>query len=196
MGRLSVTRAARNSATLASIAAVISDRDGVVIKHVPYIANPADVELLPGAAEAIRLINAHGIPFIIVTNQSGIGRGYYSLNDYERVKLRIDELLRARGAHVNETYYCPHAPHELCECRKPGPALFQRALAASGLDAPRAVFVGDRYSDLRAPRDLGGRIYLVPSPVTPAAEADAARRDGYAAASLLQVVSRVLTDRS
>ncbi len=147
--------------------AVFFDRDGTIIKDVRYISRPGQVELLDGAAEAIARINAALVPVVVVTNQSGIGRGYFTVSDYESVKAKLDELLAERGAHINETYYCPHTPEEGCRCRKPGTLLFERAIADLGIDARNALFVGDSLRDIEPALQFGARGVLVPAEGTP-----------------------------
>ncbi len=100
---------------------VFLDRDGTIIRDTEYLSRPDDVELLPGAADAIRALNDAAVPVVVVTNQSGIARGYLSVAEYEAVAKRLDELLAARGARIDATYYCPHHPDfgGNCDCRKP-----------------------------------------------------------------------------
>src|SRR4051812_14195793 len=96
-----------------------------------YTSNPDDVELIPDAAAAIRRLAAAGYPAIVITNQSGIARGKISLTQYRAVRQRLDDLLRAEGAIIVDTFACPHAPevHGPCDCRKPNSALYERAAA-------------------------------------------------------------------
>jgi histidinol-phosphate phosphatase family protein len=147
--------------------AVFIDRDGTIIKDVKYISRPEHVELLDGAAEAIARINAALVPVVVVTNQSGIGRGYYTISDYESVKTRLDELLAERGAHIDATYYCPHKPEDGCGCRKPGTLLFERAIADLAIDARNALFVGNRSRDIEPALRFGAHGVLIPVERTP-----------------------------
>lgn len=173
---------------------VFLDRDGVIIEHVPYIRRADDVRLLPGAAAAIRRLNVLSIPVVIVTNQSGIGRGYFSEQDYHAVDDRMNALLGQAGAHVDLTYYCAHSPESgaPCECRKPGVALYRRALDNLGLTGERAAFVGDRVSDLQAAETIGGQTVMVLSPETPEHDADIARRGEFLVDSLSAAIERIL----
>ena len=99
--------------------AAFLDRDGTIIRDVDFISRPEDVHVVPGAATAIGTLNDAGVPVIIVSNQSGIGRGYFTYDTFERVQARIEELLGAEGAHIDASYICPHAPSETspCPCR-------------------------------------------------------------------------------
>jgi D-glycero-D-manno-heptose 1,7-bisphosphate phosphatase len=121
------------------------------------------VRVLPGAAGAIRRLKDAGWPVVVVTNQSGIGRGYFTMADYERVSARLEEELASAGAAPLATYLCPHAPDEQppCGCRKPAGDLFERAARDHGLDLRRSVYIGDRVRDLEYGVGLGGRAYLV-----------------------------------
>ena len=170
----------------AARAAVFLDRDGTIVRDTHYLARPDDVELLPGAAAAIRRLNERAIPVVVVTNQSGIARGYLTAGDYELVRLRLDALLAAAGAHVDATYHCPHHPDVTgpCDCRKPGTLLYERAAAEHGLDLGRSLFVGDRWRDVAPALAFGARGVLVPSPDTPPAEVARAQREAAVAPSL------------
>jgi D-glycero-D-manno-heptose 1,7-bisphosphate phosphatase len=147
--------------------AVFLDRDGTIVKDVHYLSQPEQVELLDGAAEAITRINATLVPVVVVTNQSGIGRGYFTVADYERTEKRLAELLAERGAHIDATYYCPHTPEDGCTCRKPATLLFERAAADLGIELSNALFVGDRFRDIEPAIRVGGRGVLVPIATTP-----------------------------
>ena len=103
--------------------AVFLDRDGTIARDVPYCSRPEDLELLPGVGEAIRLLNEHGFMVVIITNQSGIARGYFTEEMLERIHQKLKNDLAKSGAHVDAIYYCPHHPGEGCDCRKPKPAL-------------------------------------------------------------------------
>lgn len=164
--------------------AVFLDRDGTIIRDVRYISRPEQVELVDGAAEAIARINAALVPVIVVTNQSGIGRSYFAVADYDSVKARLDDLLAERGAHIDATYFCPHKPEEGCRCRKPGTLLFERAIAEFGIDPRRALFVGDRWRDIEPALQFGARGVLVPADRTPPDELTRAESTARVADSL------------
>lgn len=164
--------------------AVFLDRDGTIIKDVHYLSQPEQVELLDGAAEAIARINAVLVPAVIVTSQSGIGRGYFSVADYEATEQRLTELLAERGAHIDATYYCPHAPEEKCRCRKPGTLLFERAADDLHIDLPSALFIGDRFRDIEPADRFGAQGVLVPIPTTPRDEITRAMESARVADSL------------
>ena len=142
-------------------AAVFLDRDGTVNREVEYLGEPSQLRLIPRAAQAIRLLNEAQVPVVLVTNQAGIGRGYYSLEAMEAVHRELGRRLAARGAHLDAVYYCPHRPDEGCECRKPRPGMLLRAAGEHGLDLSRCFAVGDKVSDLEAGWRVGCRTVLV-----------------------------------
>lgn len=154
--------------------AVFLDRDGTLIHDRHYLRDVAGVELLPGAAAAVRRLNAAGIAAVVVTNQSGIARGLVTEAEYRATERRLDQLLAAEGARLDGHYHCPHLPELTgpCECRKPGPLLYRDAAADLGLDLAASWWVGDRLRDLEASRALGGRGLLV---LTGAGAAEARR---------------------
>ena len=175
--------------------ALFLDRDGTINVDTIHVSRPDNVKLIPGAASAIARVNAVGMPIIVISNQSGIGRGIFTVDDYESVRVRIDELLAAAGARVLTTYYCPHNPELApgCECRKPGPALYRQAAAEQNIDLASSWFVGDRLRDILPAKTFGGRGILVPSDTTPGGDVVAAR-DGFAiSTSLGAAVDRILS---
>jgi D-glycero-D-manno-heptose 1,7-bisphosphate phosphatase len=154
--------------------AVFLDRDGTIMRDTAYPRDPSAVELLPGAAEAIARLNRAGIPVVVVTNQSGIARGFLTEDDYRRVRERLDQLLAAHDARLDAVYHCPHHPdvNGDCGCRKPATLLFERAAADLAVDPRTAAFVGDRWRDVSAAVGYGAAAFLVdPSPEELAAAA-------------------------
>ncbi|HEV8380890.1 MAG TPA: HAD-IIIA family hydrolase [Gemmatimonadales bacterium] len=143
--------------------AVFLDRDGTILEDAGYLYQPAKAKLLSGAADAIKRLNARGFLVVVVTNQSGIARGLYTVADYEAVQRRLGELLAAHGARLDAAYFCPHHPRFTgpCECRKPGVKLFRDAAQALEIDFARSWWVGDRLSDVQPATALGGKSILV-----------------------------------
>jgi D-glycero-D-manno-heptose 1,7-bisphosphate phosphatase len=165
--------------------AVFLDRDGTIIEDAHYLADPERAALIEGAGEAISRINAALSPVIVITNQSGIGRGMFTSEDHKRVSRRVQELLASHGAHVDVWYHCPHAPDDGCQCRKPGLLLFHRAAAdRPEIDLARSLYIGDRMRDVEPGLALGGDAVLVPSPETPSDETIAAVERARVAPSL------------
>ena len=135
--------------------AVFLDRDGVIIEQVAYLSAPEQVALISGAAAALRLIHRHGDLAVVISNQSGVGRGYFTAAAVDAVHDRIQELLAAEGEAVDAFYYCPHAPEEACSCRKPSPEMILRAAQRFGLDVSSSLMLGDRLSDLQCGVNAG-----------------------------------------
>ncbi|MBW3533619.1 MAG: HAD family hydrolase [Gemmatimonadetes bacterium] len=143
--------------------AVFLDRDGTLIVERDYLADPEDVRLERGAAEAVRRLRESGYAVVVVTNQSGIARGLYTEEDYSEVAARVEAELARCHARVDATYHCPHHPDVTgpCACRKPGLGMYRQAARELGLDLARSFFVGDKVSDVEPARALGGRGILV-----------------------------------
>ena len=156
---------------------VFLDRDGTIIRDVGYLSRPEDVELLAGAARAIARLNNARIPVIVITNQSGIGRGLFTVDDYLLTQRRLDELLHDSGAMIDATYFCPDHPSFTgpCSCRKPGIALFERAVAEHALDMSAPSYIGDRWRDVEPFHQLGGTPVLISGPTTPPEDVEWAR---------------------
>jgi len=174
--------------------AVFLDRDGTLIRDMNYIGDPALVELLPDAGRAIHRLNDAGWPVVIVTNQSGIARGYFTVEDFERVQQRVEALLRDAGARIDATYMCPHHPEYTgpCDCRKPGTLLFTRAANDLGLDLAASWYIGDKLRDVSPAQALGGTGLLVPNEYTSRDDLTRARAEFLVAGSLDAAVDRVI----
>lgn len=148
--------------------AVFLDRDGTLIEEVGYLDRPERVELYPWSVDAIRALNRAGLRIVLVSNQSGVARGFFSEEVVERVHERIADLLARGGATIDAYYYCPHHPDgkvpayaRACECRKPGRALVDRAVRELGVNPARSFTVGDRWLDIALARNVGARGLLV-----------------------------------
>jgi histidinol-phosphate phosphatase family protein len=141
--------------------AVFLDRDGTINEEVDYLDDPDRLYLIPGAAEAIRLLNEAGIRVIVVSNQSGVGRGYFSAATVETIHQRLAMQLAEHNARYDAIYFCPHHPTQGCECRKPKSGMLLQAAREHGIDTQRAFMVGDKISDLCAGRRVGCRTVLV-----------------------------------
>ncbi len=176
--------------------AVFLDRDGTINVEVDHLCRVEDVALLPGAAAAIARLNARAIPVVVVTNQSGIGRGRFGWNDYEQVMEHLAALLAEEGARWDAVYAAPHHPegngaygHPNHPDRKPNPGMLLRAAAAHGLDLSRSWMIGDKEIDLLAGRNAGCRVALVRTGY--GARMDASRAD-LVAADLPAAVEAIL----
>jgi D-glycero-D-manno-heptose 1,7-bisphosphate phosphatase len=140
--------------------ALFLDRDGVLIDYIPYLSRPEQVVLPNGAAPALRRWQEAGFLLIIITNQAGIGRGYFSEQDMEAVHERLKLLYGAEGVRFTDIFYCPHAPQDGCPCRKPSPWMLRQAAARYGLSLTDSYFLGDAPSDLEAALSAGCRPLL------------------------------------
>ncbi len=160
--------------------AAFFDRDGTLIVERGYLSDPADVELVPGAAEALRELRAGGYALVVVSNQSGVGRGYFTAGDVHAAMARLREVLRAEGVELDAIYFCPHAPEAGCACRKPGTALLERASEDLVLDLTRSVMTGDKRIDAECGQRAGGRGLLLRSGYGREEEQRAAGSEGLA----------------
>ncbi len=134
---------------------VLLDRDGTIVKSVPFLHDPARVELVPGAAEALTRLQALGLRLAIVTNQQGIGLGYFTTDAFIAVNQAMLKQLAAHGVKISKFYYCPHSLAEDCPCRKPGTRLLERALKDFRFARDKAFVVGDSTADSGAAQALG-----------------------------------------
>ena len=139
------------------------DRDGTMIVDKEYIGHPDHVELLPGAAHGLKLLAQKKFLLIVVSNQSGVGRGYFSQKDVENVHHRIQQLLAAQGVKIERFYYCPHRPEENCCCRKPSAELVLAAAKFFDIDLTRSFFVGDKDLDVQTGLAAGCKTVLINS---------------------------------
>ncbi len=145
--------------------AVFLDRDGTIIREAGYLSDPDGVELLPGSVDAMRRLRAAGFLLVVVTNQSGIARGYYGEKELAEIHRTLDRMLSERGARIDAYYYCPHHPEHgdvrECDCRKPGTGMADTAARERDIDLKASYFVGDKASDVELGINAGGRTVLV-----------------------------------
>ena len=170
--------------------AALLDRDGTVIADRGYLADPAGVEILPGAAEGLARMRDSGLGLAILTNQSGIGRGYFEEAQLRAVHVRMKQLLKAQGVRLDGIYYCPCHPDQGCDCRKPRPGLVQRASAELGFDPARSFVIGDKGSDVGLGRAVSARTFLVRSGAATNGAALQARPD-YVVEDLVDAARRI-----
>lgn len=143
------------------LATVFLDRDGTINEDVGYLSDPAGLIIIEGAGRAIRLLNEKKIKVIVVSNQSGVGRGFYTDSDVEAVNGKLRELLGHEGAFLDAIYYCNHHPDEDCTCRKPGTGMAELAALEHELNHSRAYVVGDKDTDIGLARNLKAKGVLV-----------------------------------
>ncbi len=140
---------------------VFLDRDGTILDEVGYLNHVSRYRMLPGAAAAVARLNAAGLPIFVVSNQSGVARGYFPESVVAEVNALMERDLEKAGAKLAAIYYCPHGSADKCECRKPKLGLVRRAANAFGIDPARSFFVGDRKSDIELGHAAGGKSILV-----------------------------------
>lgn len=157
---------------------VVLDRDGVINEDSDdYIKTPDEWRPIPGSLAAIGALTRAGATVVVVTNQSGVGRGLYDVAMLDAIHARMTAAIAAAGGTLAGIYYCPHVPDEGCDCRKPRPGLLRRIERELGCSLAGAPFIGDKLSDVEAADAIGARPLLV--------------RTGYGAAT-----ERALADRS
>lgn len=151
-----------------SIRAVFIDKDGTLIEDVPYNVDPELIQLTPGAIAGLHLISEAGYQLIVITNQSGVARGYFPESALVAVEGRVRQLLAQFGISLAGFYYCPHHPDGVvqslaiaCSCRKPEPGLLLRSSADLGIDLARSWFIGDILNDVEAGRRAGCKTILI-----------------------------------
>jgi len=147
---------------------VFLDRDGTIIEEVGYLDRPERVAFFPWTIDAIRALNRAGLGVFLVSNQSGIARGFFTDAVVDEVHQRMADMLAAGGARIDAYYYCPHHPEgsvrelaKVCDCRKPARGLVDRAMAEFGVDPARSFVVGDRWLDVGLARTVGAKGVLV-----------------------------------
>jgi histidinol-phosphate phosphatase family protein len=140
---------------------VLLDRDGTVIRDVSFSSDPAQVELLPGAGEGLAALQAAGFALAVVTNQQGVGLGYYTTRQMIAVNQQMFRALGPYGARISKIYYCPHTAAEDCACRKPRAGMVERALRDFHVQPARAFVVGDSATDCAAGKVAGCRTVMV-----------------------------------
>jgi len=150
--------------------AVFIDRDGTINEEVNYLGRPEDARLLPGVAQAMASLSRAGLAVVVVSNQSGLARGYFCDDDLRAVRFELAAQLARQGARVDGWYHCPHHPEGVvahlaveCDCRKPAPGLILRAAKELGLELDGSFMIGDRLRDVACGKAVGLGCVLVRS---------------------------------
>ena len=148
--------------------AVFLDRDGVINEEVGYLDSLDKLKVMPGAYEAVRMINASGMKAVVISNQSGVARGLLTEAFVQETNDSLQRDLLQRGAFIDNFYYCPHHPSEgvepyrrICNCRKPAPGMLLQAARDLNIDLTMSYFVGDRFIDMETARNVGAKGILV-----------------------------------
>lgn len=135
--------------------AIFLDRDGTINIEKDYLHRIEDLEFEPGALDALKILKDLGYLLIVITNQSGIGRGYYTVEDMNKLNQHIAKLSEENGAKIEKFYYCPHTPNEPCDCRKPSPWMILEGAKEFNVDLKSSYMVGDKISDAEAGEKAG-----------------------------------------
>jgi D-glycero-D-manno-heptose 1,7-bisphosphate phosphatase len=170
---------------------IILDRDGTIVIDRGYLDNDAGSEFAPGAAAGLRWLHCHGYRLVVINNQSGVGRGLFSLERMHEVNARLYATVEEAGAWLEKLYFCPHAPEDRCVCRKPALGLLLQAASELIFDPASAVIIGDKESDIAFGRLAGAKTILIDALPLRAVERTNA---GSVAADLLQAALAVATD--
>jgi D-glycero-D-manno-heptose 1,7-bisphosphate phosphatase len=181
-----------------AIKAVFLDRDGTVNEEKEYVYQPEKFHLIPGALEALRLLNERGVKIYIITNQGGIARSFYTEEDYRALTDYMLKLFRGHGISVEDVLYCPHHPDgnipeytKNCSCRKPGTALIDAVIEREGFFPEELALVGDKNTDIEAGRKIGMTTCLVETGYG-AAEKENTKAD-FIAPDVLAAVKKILS---
>ncbi len=179
--------------------AVFLDRDGTIIEDCGYPHERSQISFLPGASEAIRQLNKNGFKVIVVTNQAGVARGYFTEGTVREINKYLQEALAEKGALIDGFYYCPHHPEgviepyrQVCHCRKPNPGMIEEAVRDFGIDVKKSFIIGDHLSDVEAGQRAGCRTILLARPDSPAGSSATAVTPGYIAPNLGEAVAWLL----
>ncbi len=147
----------------ASNKAVFIDRDDTISRDVPYCGRPEDFELLPTVGTGISLLSQAGFKVVVITNQSGVARGYFTEEMLAKIHQKMADELTRYGAHVDAVYYCPHHPDDNCDCRKPKPKLAYQTIQDLNIEPRHSYVMGDRLMDMELARRIGSKSVMIPS---------------------------------
>lgn len=140
---------------------VLIDRDGTVNVEKHYLSDPDQLQLIDGVGAALRRLSQAGFGIAIITNQSGIARGYFNLERLDQIHARLTQMLEAEGVRLDGIYICPHGPDDDCACRKPLPGMAEQAMAEHGFDPKLSTVIGDKEVDVELGQAIGAATFLV-----------------------------------
>jgi len=190
--------------------AIFLDRDGTINEEVGYLDSMEKLQIIPAAFEAIRLINQSGMKAVVVSNQAGVAKGYFSEKFVREINGQIQSALLERGALIDRFYFCPHHPSEgndpyrkICDCRKPEPGLLHQAAADLDIDLTRSYLIGDRLRDVETAHRAGAKGVLVMTGYgqdlmreAGPDQANKLNQPDYVAKDILEAVRWILKDRT
>jgi D-glycero-D-manno-heptose 1,7-bisphosphate phosphatase len=172
---------------------VLIDRDGTLNVEKHYLSDPDQLELYPGAAAALKRLRQAGFGIAVLTNQSGIARGYFDMARLDQIHDRLRALLAAEGVTLDGIYLCPHGPDDDCSCRKPLPGMVEQAVAEHGFDPAQGYMIGDKEVDVELGRAVGATTFLVRTGHGKKAEAAGSKAD-HVVDDLVAAVEVILTE--
>jgi len=179
---------------------IFLDRDGTLNPDLGYINSPDQFELFPGVPEALARLKRAGARLIVVTNQSGVARGFLTRDDLDAVHMKLKHLLDGAGASLDAIYFCPHHPDNGCHCRKPNRGMIDQAVRECGVNLDRSYLIGDHIRDIELAKQIGARSVLVTTGVVPPQEAESLKASGpvpdWIASSLAEAAGWLLSDAS
>ena len=140
---------------------IVLDRDGTIVEEGEYLSQPEQVKLIPSAGAALRELQQMGFGLVVITNQSGVGRGIFDQDRLDLIHERLKQLLDREGVHLDGLYVCPHKPDDHCSCRKPKLGLLQKAAEDLGFSLERSIVIGDKAGDIEMGRTAGVVTFLV-----------------------------------
>jgi len=187
-----------NQTNILSGFTIFLDRDGTLNPDPGYIRSPDQFELFPGVSEALARLKRAGARLIIVTNQSGVARGFLSREDLDAVHMKLKRLLGRAGVAIDAIYFCPHHPDDGCECRKPDRGMIDQAVRECGVNLDRSYLIGDHLRDIELAKRVGARSILVTTGIVSTEEAERLKVSGSApdwiASSLAEAADWLLSD--
>jgi len=142
---------------------VILDRDGTIVVDKHYLSSPEGLEFLPGAEDGLRWFYEHGYKLVVITNQSGVGRGIFSLKCLDEIHHKFCQMVSSAGARIEKIYFCPHSPDAGCACRKPRIGLLMQAASELGFNPAESIVIGDKATDVEFGRRAGATTILIAS---------------------------------
>jgi D-glycero-D-manno-heptose 1,7-bisphosphate phosphatase len=167
---------------------VVLDRDGTLVIDRGYLSDPDGLEFEPGAAAGLQWLYSRGYRLVVISNQSGVGRGFFTLERLASMNARLNAMVEGVGARLEGIYCCPHAPDAGCTCRKPAPSLLLRAAADLGFSPESAVVIGDKGSDIEFGRSAGATTLLI---AADRPDAPGGIRPDFVAANLLEAAQTI-----
>jgi D-glycero-D-manno-heptose 1,7-bisphosphate phosphatase len=172
---------------------VVIDRDGTIMVDKHYLSDPGQVELLTNAAEGILMLRRAGFKVVMVTNQSGINRGYFDLPTLERIHQRLLSLLRLHGTALDAIYFCPHTPEENCACRKPEIGLLERVARDFDINLADIIVIGDNSCDIEMGHRVGAVTFLVTTGCGLEVLKDASIKPDYVVADVMEAAGIIVS---